>query len=244
MVEWHEPNSYVFIAPKVTETKVIDFKLTVTDPDGLSHDDTVQITVSPMVLVNQIPVVNAGPDVIVTSGHFVMLDGSNSYDPDYQTITLEWAVANDAFELVQGSKDNTVQFNAPNVETQTQYVIRLTATDALGASYIDEVSVTVNPSHLPIANAGADQWVSKGSLIILDGRLSQDPNGQTLQYEWEELSSSNLVLSSSIEKGVAEFIAPEVVMNTSYELKLTVTTEDGRQSSDTLTVQVLSLIHI
>ena len=75
-------------------------------------------------------------------------------------------------------------------------------------------------------------------MIILDGRLSQDPNGQTLQYEWEELSSSNLVLSSSIEKGVAEFIAPEVVMNTSYELKLTVTTEDGRQSSDTLTVQV------
>ena len=148
MVEGQAPNSYVFIAPEVSQTKVIDLKLTVTDPDGLSHDDTVQITVNPMVLVNQIPVVNAGPDIIVTSGHFVMLDGSNSYDPDYQTITLEWAVANDAFELVQGSKDNTVQFNAPNVETQTQYIIRLTATDALGASYVDEVSVTVNPSQL------------------------------------------------------------------------------------------------
>lgn len=237
-VEWQHANSFVFVAPLVTETETIELTLRVTDSGGLYQDDTLRITVNPATELSQIPIASAGHDITVTSGHTVELDGSNSFDPDYEAITLEWQVVDSAFELTQGSRENSVQFIAPSVLTQTVYSVQLTATDGSGASFTDTTTITVNPDQQPDAQAGSDQWVTQNSKVVLDARQSTDPNGQTLTFTWLPISSGDFELTSGVAKGVVEFIAPVTDTTTSHEFELTVTTEDGRTNKDTVVVQV------
>ena len=50
----------------------------------------------------------------------------------------------------------------------------------------DIVVITVEAENkTPIARAGADQTVSVGSNVTLDGGDSSDPEGQALSYAWE-----------------------------------------------------------
>ncbi len=231
-------NSYVFVAPQVSEPTVIEFSLQATDTGGLSNQDILRITVKPAEHINQIPVANAGADITVTSGRKVVLDGRNSFDPDYEAISLNWSVDGDAFELIDGSIANTVEFTAPDMNVPTSYFVRLRVADPSGATNEDTVLITINPDRNPTAAAGRDQWVTKGSKVILDARSSSDPNGQALTYSWQEQSTDDLVISPFTIHGVYEFIAPDVTENKIYNLELTVTTTDGRSETDVIAINV------
>ena len=83
----------------------------------------------------------------------MVLDARGSSDPDGNSLTLSWRViSGGSVNLQQGPETGTLQFQAPQVASDTDFVFEVTVTDAGGASSTDQVVITVlNTSTAPPA---------------------------------------------------------------------------------------------
>jgi hypothetical protein len=130
------------------------FTLTVTDPGGLSSTATTRITVQS---VNQPPVANAGADqTLECAGHGgtrVMLNGSNSSDPDGDALSFVWI--NEANNVVGTTA--VVPLNL----TGGAHTFTLTVTDPGGLTAAATTHVTVRdtaPPALRVTLSPGDLW--------------------------------------------------------------------------------------
>ncbi|MDO7868518.1 PKD domain-containing protein [Nocardioides jiangxiensis] len=192
-------------------------KLTVVDPFGASATKTVTVTV-----VNRAPVAvaTASPQAAHT-GETVTFDGTGSSDPDGDALSYTW-------EFPGGATATTAKATRafPAVGT---YQVKLTVTDAFGASTSDLVTVTASNA-APVASATATPATPHpGDTITFDGTGSSDPDGDALTYRWE--------FPGGVTATTAKTTRPAGPIGT-YQVKLTVTDPYGASSSTTLTVNV------
>jgi hypothetical protein len=160
--------------------------LTVTDSLGNQDDDTA------FVVVNRAPVADAGPDRTVTEETSVHFDGSNSSDPDGDSISYRWKEDGGAVLNAAPSFDMPLSCGA--------HRIMLEVTDVYGAvSAPDYVVIDVLPVYQepPVAEAGADQTVLVGTNVTLDASGSYDSDGTIAKYEWRE-ADANATLCESV----------------------------------------------
>ena len=231
--------AFSFTAPTVTQATDYVYSLTVSDGTA-SDTDSVTVTVSPP-QPNRAPTADAGSDRTVTAGTSVTLDGSGSSDPDSgDVLTYDWAQTSGSpsVTLTAVSTSSSV-FTAPAVTTSTALVFTLTVSDgSLSAS--DTVTITVEPlaNRAPSADAGADQTVTAGTTVTLDGSGSSDPDtGDTLTYSWVHTSGTPSVTLTGPTTASPTFTAPTVTASTS--LVFTLTVSDGTASAtDTVTITV------
>ncbi len=140
-----------FVAPTVTQSTALGFKLDVNDGHGGTASASVSLTVVPA-SSNHAPVANAGPDASATAGAQVTLDGSGSSDPDGDAITYAWTQVGGPTVTLSSATASKPTFTAPQVSATTALTFSLTVTDAPGLSANpDTVTVTVNPASLPQA---------------------------------------------------------------------------------------------
>ena len=132
---------------------------------------------------NTTPAANAGPDQTVRTGVLVTLDGTKSSDADGDALTYQWSV----FSRPAGSTANLSSLVAGRPtftpDRGGSYAFRLVVNDGKASSTYDEVRVSTTNS-APIANAGADRTVARGSTVTLDGSASTDPDFDALLYTW------------------------------------------------------------
>ena len=95
----------------------------------------------------------------------------------------------------------------------------------------------------PNANAGADQIVSSGDMVTLDGSGSSDPDGTIVDYLWEQTAGSSVTLSANNLAEVS-FTAPQVTETTTWTFLLTVEDDGGNTSDDEVNVTVYILSQI
>lgn len=92
---------------------------------------------------------------------------------------------------------------------------------------------------LPVADAGADQNVSRFQRVYLDGTNSSDSDGSIVAYQWRQVSGQNVSISNA-DQAVANFRSPNVrrrqVKTLTFEL--TVTDDRGGVDTDTVVVTV------
>ncbi|MCL6613769.1 MAG: PKD domain-containing protein [Firmicutes bacterium] len=145
-------------------------------------------------VTNKPPVANAGPDKTVNIGDKVILNGVLSYDPEGKPLSYAWS-----FDIRPSGSDAQLQ-NSTSVQCNFtpdvagDYVVRLTVSDGTAKGY-DTVTIRAKSetgetpgNDPPVANAGADQNVTVGQLVTLDGSGSTDPDDDPLTYLWEMLS--------------------------------------------------------
>jgi hypothetical protein len=84
----------------------------------------------------------------------------------------------------------------------------------------------------PVADAGPDQIGVQPGTITLNGAGSYDPDGDTLQYKWEQIAGPSVSISG-MNSATATFTAAE---NQTYSFRLTVTDPGGMKSTARTTV--------
>ena len=153
-----------FIAPDVgSEGDSLTFLLTVTDNGALKATDTCIVNV--VGWVNIPPIAEAGSDQVATEGDTVMLDGSNSTDPDDGIASFHWTQT--AGRPVTFDNPSAAQtfFTAPTVPSDGEdLTLELTVTDNGGLKSTDNCIVMVTQ-----ISSGPDltgSWVSLNRLRI------------------------------------------------------------------------------
>ncbi len=172
---------------------------------------------------NKPPVSKAGLDQIVTEGEPVTLDGSASSDSDGTISSYMWKEGSTVLSYKESFSKSDF--------TVGKHTITLTVKDNDGAADSDTVVITVNAAanNAPVAKAGADQTVTEGEPVTLDGSGSSDSDGTISSYSWKE---GNTLLSDKASFSKSDFIVGK------HTITLTVKDNDGASDSDTVVVTV------
>ena len=214
------------IAPGETTT----VQVAVADADGGvgAAEVGVELSDSSVAAITDVTVLNSpgSTDNNITGGGAaadVKYAFANSSDTGSVTI-LELTLQGDA----GGSTDIDV--------TQNGQTGNLVVFDENGAGYeFDSVgSATLTVNTPPTADVGADQTVTSGDTVTLDGSASDDPDGDALNYQWSEVSGSGVPLSDA-DTATPTFTAPDVSAETTLDFEVTVS--DGT-ANDTDSVSV------
>lgn len=78
----------------------------------------------------------------------------------------------------------------------------------------------------PIARVVPDIAAKAGSLVVLDGLQSQDPDGDLLRYEWRQLRGQHVSLTT-VNEAKSSFVAPPVSARKRFQFALVVTDMAG-----------------
>ena len=230
------PGTVTFSNPNAVSTTVTFsaagqyvLRLTASDGDLSSSADTT-ITVN-LPLVNQPPVVSAGPNQTITFPTANLSGTATDDGLPLGRLTATWS-------LVSGP--GTVRFGNPSSLSTTatfsvvgKYVLRLTVSDGVLSSS-SNVTITVTgpnqgANQAPIVSAGTHQAVTLLTTASLTGTAIDDglPLGSTLTVTWSKVSGPGTVAfgNASAPSTTAAFSAPGA-----YVLRLTAT--DGVLSSN------------
>ena len=104
--------------------------------------------------------------------------------------------------------------------------------------------IAAQEEQYPTADAGPDQSVNIGEIVVLNATGSFDPNGKIVSYAWGIEDSDDEAPAVSLNgqnTSIATFTVPMIVGNVSsnsYLFELTVTDNSGFIGSDTTKVIV------
>ena len=130
------------------------------------------------------PTANAGADQNVLLGNDTVLDGTASTDFSGHGLTFKWAIDSGPSGSAATLDDPTKSQPLFTPDMKGMYVISLVVNDTLHDSNTDWVVINVY-NNAPIARAGTDIVVPLlGGTANIDGHLSSDPDGTTLNFEW------------------------------------------------------------
>ena len=234
-VELNTPNldTFSFTSPETQVDEVLTFTLTVSDEQGLSSSDNVNVTILP---VNLIPTVDAGSDQTVFENKQTSLIGT-AIDVDGSIQNYQWVQISGPTVNLDLANSNKTSFITPNLTQATILSFKLTVTDNEGAQASDAININVTPINTsPIANAGNDLSVEELDSVTLTG-LGNDGDGTIQKYFWQQTSGIQIDLPNS-NQSIVNFKAPIVTQVNILSFSLTVTDNEGASSSDSVTITV------
>ncbi|HEC5278615.1 TPA: glycoside hydrolase [Enterobacter cloacae] len=191
-----------FSVGAVTSNQTLAFRLTVTDPKGLSSTADVQV-LNKAPKANQAPVVNQMQNVTLEAGQTYALN-VQAADPDGDALTYAWSVPSDMHAT--GTDTSSVQITAPDVTTDSTYTLTVVVSDGK-TSVQSNVQVTVTPKATPVVpdedntpsdegNTPSDEGTATGSCDNpVDANVSKYAawDSSKIYNNGDMVSSDNLV---------------------------------------------------
>ncbi|MFH2064126.1 MAG: PKD domain-containing protein [Pseudomonadota bacterium] len=155
-----------FTVPSViTSDEALLFELTVTDLAGLSAVDSCIINVATG--TNRPPVADAGPaSTTMVEGSTIDLDGSNSSDPDGDSITYRWVQKSGPPLTFSDTLIVQPSVTSSDVTADEIAVVVLTVTDASGLSGSDEIMISIEDTGTVVGSSETDGSDDGGCFIM------------------------------------------------------------------------------
>jgi len=165
---------------------------------------------------NELPVAYAGPDRTVYEYSLILLDASESFDPDGEIMEYLWYVNGTIYTGVTTSW-------TPDIPGK--YVVYLTVTDEYNGTNVDEsvilVQDEIQPPEIKIHSVSAPESVATGETFIVQGtvdntggtgysfEINLQQNGVPIDYQILDTSSGEtmeIVFSVTVfEKGIYNY---------------------------------------
>lgn len=227
------PSSYTSGVANMTVAGTYRFRLTVTDNNGATVTDDMQILVN--AAPNQAPTANAGADKNITLPTNSVTQVGSGADVDGTVVAYLWSwVSGPAtFNIVSATQATTVINNL----VQGTYVFNLRVTDNNGATGNDQVTIVVNPAvnQPPTANAGTNKNITLPTNSVTQVGSGTDPDGTIVAYLWTKISGPatfNIVSPTSSTTVINNLVAG------TYVFQLQVTDNQGATATNTVQVVV------
>ncbi len=125
----------------------------VTAQDGSTTKTyTVVVTRSASALINRAPTANAGPDQRATVGTRFTLDGSDSSDPDDDTLTYAWTQGMGPKVSLSGANTSSASFIVPSTSGPITFSLMVTDPDGLSDTDLVTLTAVSTPPPPPVTS--------------------------------------------------------------------------------------------
>ena len=182
-------------------------------------------------IANQSPVANAGQPMTVTSGTIVSLNGTNSFDPDGDSISHHWEQTAGPSVTISNPTAAGPVLTAPTVQGLTILTFQLTVSDGLVDSSASVDITVTKPNQPPVLSSIGDRTVTVGSTLqftVSASDLDDDP----LIY-----SVAPLPANAAFDAGTRVFAFTPVVSQVG-SLGLTIAVSDGKGGTASETIRI------
>jgi hypothetical protein len=199
--------------------------------DGIENGAVDTVTIS---TENSSPVTDAGADQTAAIGASVALNGGGSTDADGDSLTFSWSFVARPAGSAAILRDPAAIVPTFVADVRGTYVVQLIVHDGTQAGAADTVRVRTSNS-APVSKAGRGQTVAIGSVALLDGSGSSDPDGDPLTYNW---ALTSVPAGSSATLSGANTAGPSFVLDRAgaYVVQLIVNDGLGNGAPDTVTI--------
>ncbi len=215
------------------------------------------------------PVADAGEDLLQESDCTdIVLDGSNSMDPNGDALEYLWTVqSKPAASVANNASFSNTQAESPTFypDVSGDYIISLAVFDGNAWSVPDLMSITASErmaNALPTVEAGAAIAVDAGTadcqlsgytyncgdcpnvtVALGDTASISDADGDSISYQWYVMSGDATLadetsLTSDVVLSGASASEPNACETTTYELELVAQDCPGGAAADALTITV------
>ena len=228
------PNA-AFIAVTGLTAGIYQFELTVTDNNGATGRDTVQVTVN--AAGNISPTANAGLNqTVVLPTTSVSLSGSGT-DADGLVSAVLWSKISGPSSFFITNPLGAI--TSVNSLVAGVYQFEFKITDNNGATGKDTVQVTVNAAGniSPKANAGSDQTITLPTASANLAGSGTDTDGTVSSFLWSKVEGpAGFIITNPLG---ASTIVNSLVAGV-YKFELRVTDNNGATGRDTMQVTVIA----
>jgi hypothetical protein len=244
--------SPTWTAPQVTGATPFQLRVTVGDGKGGTVSGNVTVTVRPPPATNRPPTVSQGPTASPTSvvGASPVQLSVTAMDPDNDPLTYAWTQdpASPAGTFNSTSVANPT-WTPPVVASTTRFTLRVTVSDGKGGSVQRQAEVEVAPpapqNRNPVLTAGPTSSAPSinGQQSVTLAVSASDPDNDPLTYTWTQTPVSPAGTFSSTTASNPSWTAPQVTVDTDFQLRVTVADGKGGTVQGAVTVRVLAPVN-
>jgi len=217
-----------FTAPDVRGTpSELVFQLVASANGMTSAASTTKVTVYK---ANRQPVVKGPNDKSVEERTRLSLDAEGT-DADEDALSFTWVQTGGPVVELSGANTATLSFTTPEVLGDTLLTFSLMVKDTDGATS-EAVTVNLMVTNVNRAPTALARKIAGGSVagdsVTLDGSGSTDPDGNTLSYQWAQVSGPAVTLTPA-DGSFTSFVSPKSKDGATLVFELTVS--DGKESA-------------